>query len=54
MCEITGQFATLKTPYLGYRNIVIVEQTGAKWMVEICGSGKLIEVWEDEFTLDKN
>jgi hypothetical protein len=44
--------ATLKRPYMGYRNIVLIEKTGYKWLVEICGSGKQIEVYEDEFTED--
>ncbi len=52
MCEMTGKQATLKTPYLGSRNIVLIEKSGCRWLVEICGSGKQIEVYEDEFTLD--
>ncbi len=53
MCELEGKYATLKEPYKGYRNIRIIESTGNKWLVEICGSGKEIEVWEDEFELDE-
>jgi hypothetical protein len=52
MCELEGKQATLETPYNGYRNITIVEQSGNKWLVELCGSGKQIEVYEDEFILD--
>jgi hypothetical protein len=44
--------ATLKVPYLGYRNILLIERAGYKWLVEICGSGLQIEVYEDEFTED--
>ncbi len=49
-----GKQATLKEPYLGYRNIIIVEYWPAmyKWEVEICGSGKHILVYEDEFIVD--
>ena len=49
-----GQTATLKEPYLGYKNIVLIEHhpTLYKWEVEICGSGKRIFVYEDEFELD--
>jgi len=41
--------ATLKSPYQGYRNIILIEKVQYKWLVEICGSGKQIEVYEDEF-----
>lgn len=51
MCDLTGKTATLNEPYLGYRNIEIIEQAGCKWLARICGSGKIIEVYEDEFTL---
>ncbi|WP_290375160.1 hypothetical protein [uncultured Duncaniella sp.] len=46
--------ATLNEPYQGYTNIILVEYwpTMYKWEVEICGSGKHIYVYEDEFTLD--
>jgi hypothetical protein len=44
--------ATLKVPYLGYRNIILIEKIGYKWLVELCGSGKKIEVYEDEFIED--
>ena len=49
-----GRQATLKEPYLGYRNIIIVQYwpTMYKWEVEICGCGKHIYVYEDEFELD--
>jgi len=44
--------ATLITPYKGYRNIILIEKIGHKWLVEICGSGLQIEVYEDEFIED--
>lgn len=44
--------ATLKIPYMGYSNIMLIEKIGLKWLVEICGSGKQIEVYEDEFNID--
>ena len=46
--------ATLKEPYLGYRNIVLIRYWSSmyKWEVEICGSGKHIWVYEDEFEED--
>lgn len=44
--------ATLIVPYNGYRNITLEEKMGNKWLVEICGSGKQIEVYEDEFIED--
>ena len=52
MCDLTGKTATLITPYNGYRNIKIIAREGVKWTVCICGSGKIIEVYEDEFVLD--
>jgi hypothetical protein len=53
MCkELNGKQATLETPWSGYRNIVLVEKSGDKWIAEVCGSGKQIEIYEDEFTLD--
>lgn len=33
--------ATLIEPYLGYRNIILIEKWDTKWEVEICGSGDL-------------
>lgn len=44
--------ATLLKAYNGYRRIQLIEKIGYKWLVEICGSGKQIEVYEDEFELD--
>lgn len=44
--------ATLIEPYLGYRNIILIEKWDTKWEVEICGSGKHIWVYEDEFIED--
>lgn len=52
--KMNGRSATLNEPYQGYRNIILVEYwpTMYKWEVEICGSGKHIWVYSDEFTLD--
>lgn len=50
--EEDGRKATLKEAYRGYRNIELIEKAGYKWLVRICGSGKEIEVNEDEFDLD--
>lgn len=52
--EYYGRTATLNEPYLGYENIVLVKYWPSmyKWEVEICGSGKHIFVFDDEFTLD--
>lgn len=47
-----GDIATLKVPYKGYRRIELVEQLQYTWLVRICGSGKELEVYEDEFELD--
>jgi hypothetical protein len=44
--------ATLIKPYNGYKNIELIEKVGNKWKVIICGSGKEIEVYEDEFNID--
>lgn len=52
MNDMEGKTATLKTPCNGYRNIILIEKIGCKWLAEICGSGKEIEVYEDEFTID--
>lgn len=47
-----GRYATLIEPYLGYYNIVLICKIEYKWLVRICGSGKEIYVYEDEFNLD--
>ncbi len=52
MSELTGKLATLKEPYNGYTRIEITEKVEYKWLVEICGTGKQIEVYRDEFELD--
>ncbi len=44
--------ATLLTPYRGYDRIELIEKVGYKWLARIIGSGKEIEVYEDEFKLD--
>jgi len=48
----SGMTANLKQPYRGYRAVVLVEKIYYKWLVEIIGSGQLIEVWEDELTVE--
>lgn len=50
--EETGLTATLVTPYKGYSNIELLRRMGDKWLVRICGSGRELEVYEDEFILD--
>jgi hypothetical protein len=52
MCDLEERYATLKTPCSGYRDIRLIEKTEYKWLVELCGNGKRIEVQEDEFILD--
>lgn len=47
-----GKYATLITPHKGYRNILILCQEGNRWTVEICESGAIIDVYEDEFIID--
>lgn len=45
--------AILKTPYLGYIRIELLENVpGYKWLVKILGSGLEIIVYEDEFIRD--
>ncbi len=44
--------ATLKNPYLGYTRIELIEKISYKWLIRITGSGKEIEVYEDEFEID--
>ena len=51
--DAEGKYATLKMPYRGYTRIRIVEKECYKWIVEICGSGKELEVYDDEFILDE-
>ena len=46
--------ATLKEPYKGYRNIILIERWGDKWEVEICGSGKHIFVYEFRYSMQTN
>jgi len=47
-----GRTATLIHSYKGYCNIELMLKVGYKWLVRICGSGKEIEVSEDDFILD--
>jgi len=49
---IEGMTAYLKDPYRGYRAVRLIEKIYFKWMVEIIGSGLLIEVWEDELEVE--
>jgi hypothetical protein len=44
--------ATLCVPENGYRKIELIEKHGFKWLVRVIGSGKEIEVYEDEFYYD--
>jgi hypothetical protein len=44
--------ATLIIPHQGYTRIELVEKRQYKWLVRILGSGKEIEVYEDEFERD--
>jgi hypothetical protein len=46
-------FATLITPYKGDTRIELIEKVQYKWRVKIIGSGKEIEVYEDEFIRDE-
>ncbi len=50
------RFAVLKVPYKGSRNIELVKYWPAeyKWEVEICGSGKHIWVYDDEFEVEED
>lgn len=48
-----GQYATLKTPYRGYRNIQLIEFYPPKWLVRIVDSGLEISVYADEFEVDR-
>jgi len=43
--------ATLIQKYNGYSDIRLLKKNQYKWEVEIIGSGKVIEVYEDEFLL---
>lgn len=44
--------ATLIIPYKGYRSIELIRRVGCKWLAQICDSGLIIEVFEDEFIFD--
>jgi hypothetical protein len=46
-----GMTAYLKTPYRGYTAIVLIEKRHYVWLVEICGAGLQIELYEDEFEI---
>lgn len=45
--------ATLKFPVLGYVEIRLMEKHGVKWLVELIEAGMHIEVFEDEFLIEK-
>jgi len=47
-----GDTATLNVAMYGYRNITLLQELEYQWEAEICGSGKIIYVYEDEFELD--
>lgn len=49
-----GRSAKLIEPYQGYENIILIQYwpTMCKWEVEICGSGKRLFVYSDEFTFE--
>jgi len=51
--ELESEYATLKTPYRGYRNIQLIEETERGWLAEVCGSGAEIEVRDDDFIVDE-
>lgn len=48
----SGDIATLKVPYKGYRRVELVERLQYTWLVRIRESGKEIEVYEDELEPD--
>ncbi len=45
--------ATLKFPVLGYIEIRLIEKRDLKWLVELIEAGLHIEVYEDDFVLEK-
>lgn len=47
-----GKIATLVTPYKGYSQVEIIERAGCQWMVEVCGSGKILYLYEYEFEVN--
>ena len=47
-----GMIAYLRQPYRGYRAVELIEKIYCTWMVEIIGSGLIIEVWEDELEIE--
>ncbi len=50
--QLKGKQATLNIPYLGYTQIELIEKIQYMWRVKICESGKEIEVYPDEFTIN--
>ncbi len=49
----SGDIATLRRPYKGYKVIELIEKLEYRWLVRIVESGLELEVYEDEFTLDE-
>ena len=47
-----GMLVYLKVPYRGYRAAILIEKLQYKWLVEFCGLGLQIEVYEDELDTD--
>jgi hypothetical protein len=45
--------ALLKFPVLGYTEIRLIEKGAVKWLAELIEAGLTIEVYEDEFILEK-
>ena len=48
-----GMTVYLLVPFKGSRAVTLIEKTHYRWLVEICGSGYQLEVYEDEFELEK-
>ena len=48
-----GKIAELLYPYKGYKNAMLVKYWSSmcKWEVEVCGSGKHLWLYDDEFEL---
>lgn len=45
--------ATLKYPVMGYIKIRLIVKHGYKWLAELIGADMQIEVYEDDFVVDK-
>ena len=44
--------AKLNTPYSGYTDILLKDRKGNKWIAEIIDSGEIIEINDNEFTIN--